>query len=322
MDRLLENDEQLADQEAQEGFLDFRLLRLHDDRMLVDAVRRNLAQIRQRKQIKMPDHRTRKSVIDFQRQGFYHRFGAAEEEALSAFNFLDDYSMDSSDDLSDPSTAAAPATESPIPMNHSLFIFEEGDDSPRSTPEPKKGNIVSRIMSSNGKINAFTPDINGTRKHNTKNLGEANSAFIYGTPSAGKKIIVRASSTLATSPSPTRSSALRKKARPKSTEINASLFSEMQDWQTETSTENTTANKHLPAKTKSTSVLDSTSSEVMKATLCSEPENDNITGQSQPYRTLSKSPPSKKYIIKVKSSKKKSFPQSPQIENIQFSTQL
>lgn len=223
MDNLLECDEHKAEEEAREGLLDFRLLRLHDDQVLFDAVRRNLAQIRQRKQIKTPDHRTRKSVLDFASQGGYYRYGAEEEEALRAFDFLDRILLDGQGGEEAAETSAASAvtcvredtpcsTLSPLPptsiaspMVNSpstglAFSYSEVDTvrgGEGDTGDASQGVLARKISHVDGFGKATTPELSQLRKLATSgsdNTGLPDS--IYGTPGARKRVIVRASSTL------------------------------------------------------------------------------------------------------------------------------
>ena len=219
MDDLLETDEQQAEVDAQEGLLDFRLLRLHDDQVLFDAVRKNLAQIRQRKQIKMPDHRTRKSVLDFASQGGYHRYGAEEEEALRAFDFLDRILVNGQEDedaaeanaassmstvLAEetylmhsplpPASIASPVTNKPI----TGFAFNGNEeDTKRSSAQRTQNSPVHKISPVDGFGKATTPELSQLRKLVISDrVDPAPPTSIYGTPGTRKKVIVRASSML------------------------------------------------------------------------------------------------------------------------------
>lgn len=220
MDNLLECDEHQAEEEAQEGLLDFRLLRLHDDQVLFDAVRKNLAQIRQRKQIKTPDHRTRKSVLDFATQGGYYRYGAEEEEALRAFDFLDRLLLGGQldgEEAAETNAASAvtclleeetcsmhspppPASiGSPMvntPVAGFAFNYSE-EDTKRASAEQSQDIPARKISHVDGFGKATTPELSQLRKLVTgdhDNTSPPNS--IYGTPGARKRVIVRASSTL------------------------------------------------------------------------------------------------------------------------------
>lgn len=219
VDNLLESDEHQAEVDAQEGLLDFRLLRLHDDQVLLDAVRKNLAQIRQRKQIKMPDHRMRKSVLDFATQGGYHRYGAEEEEALRAFDFLDGILVNGQDEeeaaeaiaassvscvLAEetysmhsplpPASIASPVVSKPI----TSFVFNDNEeDAERSSAEGTRVTPVHKISPVDGFGKATTPELSQLRKLVIGGRDDtAPPTSIYGTPGTRKKVIVRASSTL------------------------------------------------------------------------------------------------------------------------------
>lgn len=220
MDNLLECDEHQAEKEAQEGLLDFRLLRLHDDQVLFDAVRKNLAQIRQRKQIKTPDHRTRKSVLDFATHGGYYRFGAEEVEALRAFDFLDRILLNgqlNGEEAAETNAASAVtclleeetcSTHSPLPpasigspmVNTPVagFAFNYSEEDTEKAPAEQSQDIPARRISHvDGFGKATTPELSQLRKlviDDHDNMGPPNS--IYGTPGARKRVIVRASSTL------------------------------------------------------------------------------------------------------------------------------
>ena len=223
MDNLLECDEHQAEEEAQEGLLDFRLLRLHDDQVLFDAVRKNLAQIRQRKQIKTPDHRTRKSVLDFLTQGGYYRYGAEEEDALRAFDFLDTILLGGKDGVKAAERSATSAetcireetpcsTLSPLPpasiaspmvstpASDFAFNYSKKETKKAATGDPGDGSpgVPARKISHVDDFGkATTPELSQLRKlaaSGSDNTGPPDS--LYGTPGVRKRVIVRASSTL------------------------------------------------------------------------------------------------------------------------------
>ena len=224
VDHLLEDDEDLAEKEAQEGFLDFRLLRLHDDHMLVDAVRKNLAQIRQRKQIKTPDHRVRKSIIDFTSRGYYHRFGAKEKEVLALFDFLDDYDVETPTDESDETEVDDCILPSPLtpPLTHSNDTFNPESTSGSPQHENKSGDDVAAPIghkySSQPDRKALTPDFSPRRKLEHSSEKTTGDVSIYATPGLRKKkITVKAASNLAEDTKVSKEDSLQPSGKPKST---------------------------------------------------------------------------------------------------------
>ena len=223
VDHLLENDEDLAEKEAQEGFLDFRLLRLHDDHMLVDAVRKNLAQIRQRKQIKTPDHRVRKSIIDFTSRGYYHRFGAKEKEILALFDFLDDYDLETPTDESDETEVDDCILPSPLTpvLTHSNDTFDPESISGSLQCENTSGDNVNAPVGHKYSLQSdrksLTPDFSPRRKleHSSDKTGDVS---IYATPGLRKKkITVKVPSNLAEDTKVPIEDSLQPSGKPKST---------------------------------------------------------------------------------------------------------
>lgn len=221
MDNLLECDEHQAEEEAQEGLLDFRLLRLHDDQVLFDAVRKNLAQIRQRKQIKTPDHRTRKSVLDFLTQGGYYRYGVEEEDALRAFDFLDTILLGGEKAAERSATSAVTcireetpfSSVSPLPpasiaspmvstpASAFAFNYSEEETKKAATGDPgdnSPGVPARKISHVDDFGKATTPELSQLRKLATSGSSDnmPSPDSLYGTPGVRKRVIVRASSTL------------------------------------------------------------------------------------------------------------------------------
>jgi hypothetical protein len=305
VDHLLANDEDLAEKEAQEGFLDFRLLRLHDDHMLVDAVRKNLAQIRQRKQIKTPDHRVRKSIVDFTSKGYYQRFGAKEVETLAFFDFLNDYDTDSlSDDSDEASGAILPSSPAPL-LNQSMC--SDDDESPADVLRSSNSRSTDTASIPTGQSTllhrkALTPDFSLWKKldlSGDKKAYHNGDISVYATPGLRKKrILVKAASSLAEDTKVKKTDKKVSSRRPKSMILMNEIVS--------------LAKTEIGMKVASDLCQDGKFGNMHLSSTPSSPTQPEQREDNQPvdHKNISDSSPSKKYVVNL-TTRKKGHSQSP-----------